>query len=337
MYKQLIEDISYDLDIKKYPGEDKNLYHSRIVYSAISLWMKYIILDHMVLSDEFEVKSKNYHYRRISEILDEYINIFPEISPWMSRDYTTNPIHIIRNRLIAAGEINEIDLDGNITLAKKKTIPLDEKISRLIEISTQNTNFKYVGITKIINDENESGLGLMIENSLDLAKEFNNPSYYSELSKINFEYESFNFHKKNKYEKNWISNKKLDLEINLIRKKTNTVNYWDYLLILKQFDKLFQYPLKEELIKQGFHNRLILGIKKLYDNPSVARYKRHENIIELRLDNKLPKYEESLLMTYSWPKNHILDSWSYIVPIEIWNRVTEVLKTLGYEMEENLV
>lgn len=334
LYKQLIEDISYDLNIQKYPTEKDELYHSRIVYSSISLWMKYIILDHMIHAEEAEVKSKNYHYRRSTEVFDEYTNLFPEISYWMYPDNNIDPIHIIRNRLIAAGEINEVDLEGNITLAKKKIVPVDENVSRLIEISTTNNDFKYVGITKIIKAMNENQKTLFSENSLNLIKEFMAPSIYHKIPKVNFRYEVFNTFRKNKYEKHWILNGHLDSEINLIRKETNIVNYWDYLLVINRSDGLFQYPLKEELVKQGLHNRLILGLRQLYDNPVIAQYSRNRDIVELNLGIKLPRYEESLLTTYSWPKNHILDSWSFIVPLELWDKVATTLETLGYKLEE---
>lgn len=335
LYKQLIEDISYDLNIQKYPTEKNELYHSRIVYSTISLWMKYIILDHMIHEDEAEIKTKNYHYRRSVEVLDEYTNLFPDTSCWMYPDKNKDPIHILRNRLIAAGEINEVDLGGNITLAKKKIIPVTADVSRLIEISTPNTDFKYVGITKIIKTMNEQQSALFTDNSLDLVKEFMNPSFYHKMTKLDFRYEVYNTLKNNKYEKHWMPNGRLDSEIHLIRKETNQVNYWDYLLVLNRSDVLYQYPLNEELVKQGFHYRLILGLRQLYENPLVAEYRIIQDIVELNLGYNLPRYEESLLTTYSWPKNNILDSWSFIVPLELWARVAETLETLCYKLEES--
>lgn len=334
LYQQLIEDISYDLNIRKYSTESPEEYHSRIVYSAVSVWMKYILLDHMIHENEAEIKSKNYHYRRTSEILDEYINLFPSVSYWMYPDKNIDPIHIIRNRLIAASEINEVDLDGNITLARKKIIPLDKNVSRLIEISTPNTEFKYVGLTKIIKAINKSQSTLQIENSLELVNEFKKPSYYTKILKLDFKYEVFNVHKNNKYEKNWISNGLLDSEIHLIRKETEQVNYWDYLLLSKRADNYYQYPIHEELIKQGFHYRLISGLRQLNENPLAAEYKIVHDIVELNLEYNLPKYEESFLTTYAWPKNHILDSWSFIVPLELWNIVARIIQLLGYKLEE---
>ncbi|MFX5245301.1 hypothetical protein ABTD35_21210, partial [Acinetobacter baumannii] len=82
------------------------------------------------------------------------------------------------NRLIAAGEINEIDLSGNITIAKKKIIPITIDVSRLIEISTPSTEFKYVGITKIVNMKNNHNLSIDLDNSLDIVKEFMNINFY---------------------------------------------------------------------------------------------------------------------------------------------------------------
>ncbi|KAF3301029.1 hypothetical protein FPV24_05815 [Carnobacterium sp. PL24RED07] len=334
MYKQLIEDISYDLNIQKYPSEKVKQYHSRIVYSAISLWMKYIILDNMIHEDEAEIKTKNYHYRRSKEVLEEYSNLFPEISYWMYPDMDKDPIHVLRNRLIAAGEINEIDLSGNITVAKKKIIPITANISRMIEISTSNTEFKYVGITKIINARNKQQPFLFTDNSLELVKEFLNPSFYYKIPKFEARYEVFNPLKGTKYEKHWIPNGRLNSDIHLIRKETQQVNYWDYLLVVNKSDGLYQYPLNEMLVNQGFHYRLILGLRQLYDNPLVAEYRIIQDIVDLRLEYNLPRYEESVLTTYSWPKNNILDSWSFIVPLELWDRVAEILKTLGYKLEE---
>lgn len=334
MNKQLIEDISYTLNIQQYSTEKAELYQARIIYSAISVWMKYILLDHMIHEDEAEVKSKNYHYRRSTEILEEYINLFPRLSHWLYSDKNIDPIHIIRNGLIAAGEINEVDLSGNITLAKKKIIPINKNISRVIEISTSMTAFKYVGLTKIIKTKNEFEIPLQIENSLGLVNEFINQSFYQEMFHTDSRYELYNVFRSDKYKISWTINGILDSEINLIRKERNQVNYYDYYLVLKRSGTFYQYPLNEVLVNQGFHNRLILGLRQLYDNPIVAKYKKHQQIIELNLDRKLPRYEESFLRTYAWPKNHISDNLSFIIPLELWNTVSQMLEPLGYKMEE---
>lgn len=334
LYKQLIEDIAYDLKIQKYPSEKIEQYYSRIVYSAISLWMKYIILDHMIHKDEAEIKTKNYHYRRSMDILKEYLNLFPDIAYWMYPARDKDPIHVLRNRLIAAGEINEVDLSGSITIAKKKIIPITIDISRLIEISTPSTEFKYVGITKIVNMKNNHNQSLDLDNSLDIVKEFMNINFYHQIPRIETRYEIFNPLKKHKYETHWVPNGRFDSDIHLIRKENQQVKYWDYVLVLNRSDVLYQYPLNKELVKQGFHYRLILGLRQLHENPLVAEYKIVEDIVDLHLEYNLPRYEETLLLTYSWPKNNILDRWSFIVPLEIWDIVSEMLKKIGYKLKE---
>ena len=120
----------------------------------------------------------------------------------------------------------------------------------------------------------------------------------------------------------------------MIRKENQQVKYWDYVLVLNRLGVLYQYPLNKELVKQGFHYRLILGLRQLHENPLVAEYTIVEDIVDLHLEYNLPRYEESLLTTYSWPKNNILDRWSFIVPIEIWDIVSEMLKKIGYKLKE---
>lgn len=333
MYKQLISDIAFDLGIKSYQGESIDLYCSRVVYSGISLWMKYILLDRMILEDESEIKTKNYHYRRSSEILNEYLNLFPAVKKWMCPRDNVNPIHEIRNRLIAADEIIEVDLAGNITLAKPKKLTIDRNISRLIDLTSEISEFKYVGITKIMNEQNKNDVTLLSESSLDIVKEFINPLYYSVLPTTNFDYELFNPMTKHKFNNDWLDNGNINMELNLIRKRTDIENYWDYVLVLNQSDKLYQYPINDELIKQGFHIRLMLGLRKMYGNTVKARFKKNGDIVELTLDINLPRYEQSFLTTYSWPKRHIIDNWSFIVPIEIWDVIAKMLQTLGFEME----
>lgn len=229
--QQLIEDISYDLKIEKYPTEKDSLYQSRIIYSAISLWMKYIMLDHMINKEETEVKSKNYHYRRSAEVFNEYMTLFPEVSNWMHPEGRSAPINLIRNRLMAANEINEVDIDGNITLAKKKVVPLDNDVSRLIEISTPNTEFKYVGLTKIIKATNGNITKLATESSLEIATTFMNLAFYQPISKLDFRYEVINLFKKGKYDKHWLSNQPLNSGLHLIRKQTKQMNYYDSLVL----------------------------------------------------------------------------------------------------------
>lgn len=330
MQKQLIEDMIYDLNIESYPGEVESQYHARIIYSAMSLWMKHIILDQTIEEDKHEVKSKKYHYRRSAEIFEEFISLFPSIESWMYPDKKINPLHQIRNDLIASGEINEVNVNGDIGLGRPQRIPISSDISRVIGLYDDKESSKYTGVTKICigyNDEKSSSLS---QDSTAVIEDFLNPSYYSEQLDLKFDYELFKVHKAGKYNKRWEENGRLDSELNLIRVKTPHENFWNYALLLNHSGKVYKYSLHEELINIGFHSQLMIGLKKIYGSAAEANFIHKDNIIELNLDIKLPRYEEMIIRTYSWPKNNIVDSWSYIIPIEVWSMVKKLLITLGY-------
>lgn len=334
MHSQLIDDIAFDLRIKKYESERIELYNSRVIYSAMSSWMKHILLDHTIEEDKMELKTKNYHYRRSNEILIEFVNLFPEIHNWLyfkNRD----PIHIIRDRLISANELVESNLEGDITIAPPQKISITSNTTRLIDLSGEHWKFKYVGVTKIINEESTYKSDHLSKDSLDIVDEFTNRLYYSELLEFNFDYELFNPLKKSNNDKDWLGRGSLKSGINLIRKKTAFENLWDYVLIINDSNKYYQYTLIDELIKQGFHIRIMLGIRKLYKSPIKAKFNIKNQIVVLHLGMKLPKFEQSILTTYSWPRRNIEDNWSFIVPIELWDMMFEMLQTLGFEMEMN--
>ena len=76
---ELAKIIKENLKIQKYKDEDDVSYLSRLIYSSLGLWC--LTLGKNSIEDVMGV-SKNYLTRKLNLLLEEYINIFPEIKQY---------------------------------------------------------------------------------------------------------------------------------------------------------------------------------------------------------------------------------------------------------------
>ena len=92
----------------------------------------------------------------------------------------------------------------------------------------------------------------------------------------------------------------------------------------------------EELLAEGKEERrVILGLRKMYQNQMNALYEHKGSVILLNLFCRLPLREERILETYCWPERSFDDKLNYLVPIKVWDEIKGLFENgLGIRLKE---
>lgn len=118
---QIINQINKDLKIQRYSSERERDYIARVIYSALSMWIRHSILDKDILIESKDVRgvSKIHILNRCSFFIEKILGLFPECNDWFYPDEKKgNPIAIVRDRLNNSGELLDIGYETNLGLPK---------------------------------------------------------------------------------------------------------------------------------------------------------------------------------------------------------------------------
>ena len=154
---QILDKISKDLNIFRYGDEDLRLYKSRVVYSALSNWVKISTLDIDNLNDSQEVRgqSQKYIFNKVSIFLDNMIEIFPEINDWFyPEDIKEKPETIVIDRLKKSGEIIKSGFNSYLALPEYEECVIDNKIKSTRGIDSNYMQI-YSGLTMLKQSEED--------------------------------------------------------------------------------------------------------------------------------------------------------------------------------------
>lgn len=346
MKKQIVQQMSVDLKIKRYPNEKIEDFYSRLLYSAISCWLRYVILDKSNNDADKERKSKKYVLARGIDILENYLALFPECFKYFcvkdeEEVSVDEAIKCIRERMLNGGELLEINPNKYITLPTPLQKVVYNSILRKFGLTNNDFTSTCVGIARIEKNKEihiyENGLN--IENSIHFFdwliknakwERFEHP----ENLKV------FNSHSKNIPTFSWG-----EYQTNLLKddyflaKSDNPILYGEpqyYILKKDNYDKFFISKIDSILIDWLEYRRIILALRKKADNQMKAQVRDMGNCKILKLFGGLPLREQIIFETYCWPKENIYNRREYVVSNDIWDYIKTILETLCIAVEEVL-
>lgn len=336
--KRIIE----DLQIARYSKEPLNQYFGRVVYSALSMWIRTATLD----EDIFEQNTNKIGVSKVHIInsckpfIDNMIGMYPEIYEWFypDRDEIKLPIAKIRDRLQDAGELVSVGFNTDIALPKYQRCNVDfnhivirgmdkdrlHRMSGLAQIGQLNNQC----------DEHQDGLfefyGFNNKSAKDVTKEYIKNIKWGHTQKNTTEI--FDKYSKEVFSKCW--DKNFNLEENDISIYKNGII--DYGFIKKVDESFFIAHINKDLIEECEVRRFMYGLKSTVNNAVIATYKRYEEkgLVELKLYNKIPNQEKNILFLLGWPAKNINDELNWIFAIQFWSFIEKVLKNLNITLQE---
>lgn len=330
----IIDKISADLGIYRYHDEDLTAYECRVIYSAMSSWVKAIAMDQPIGSKENHLSgvSRRHIYERGNAVLESLIKLNPETASWFENEDTDeNPIVIIRNRLLNHGDLLNEGFDTNLALSishKERFISGYDTIYGEI----LGKSIFYSGISTLCNN-NATMQSELYKNAEDWLKCFYKKIWWSAIPSEMNELMYFNpAHKsKNNYSAWNSSLPNVSDEIILSRLTINKNEYEYYLL--KPKSKLM-HRIDPFLQEQGYHIRIMYALRKIVNNSVTAVIKHYSDHIYLKLNTHLPTSERIMLESYAWPYKRINDNLCWTMYGFIWEYIKPHFESIGIRIVE---
>lgn len=325
MKDSLIEKMSRDLNIKKNNLEKDSEFYARLIYSALSEWLKVFTLD-KVNEDDSELKSKHYLTARGKRLLMSFLELFPECNNYFFPDTQTNPLEIIRNNMLCSGDL--IEVDDKIGLPIKSDYKVVDNVIKVYGLSGEK--LKSFGISKCKIGCTDKELPVLKMNSVEMVSDLYKFAKWQKVEDLS-DYEIFNFKMKQAVSKCWVKDFHLKEDyFSLCRIKTYGTKYF---LLKLEYGKFYVAHLNKVLEDFGEWRRIIHVLRYVNNNQIKAYVKLLKPYVELQVTSKLPKHEENILMTFCWPKRDIEDRFCFLVPLEVWGIIKEQLEYLAIKIE----
>lgn len=338
MNSELKAQLKRDLKISRYEGEMTTYYECRLIYSALSEWLRYAVFDET--TDNTSCKSKAYILSRGIEVLNSFIGSSGELHQWFVEDERgvhelDEPVREIRNRMLLAGEYFELLPSHDLTVPSTERVGLNEFYDRVIGIPEENqaSKVKYVGVTKVAKalEAKELCGDFTIEQYMEWILNKANWNSINDIEKFEF----FDARSIKAPYKSWIDFPVKDMNYHLARISLYNGIHEYYLFKKDKDGKWLNAQLEDMLSEAKEERRILLGMRMMCNNKAIAKYRLKNDIVELKLFCRLPIKEEVFIETFSWPLRYYMDKLNYIVPIEVWPNVKYMLEVnLGLKIEE---
>ena len=331
-----------DLKTRQYPGEDKELYYARLLYSGMSTWLKTSTLDKDILDNSKLLGSSKAHVlKRCERVLQEVLELYPVLKKWYYPDSSDiNPVEVIRERMLRSGELIEIGFQTNITVPVYREFRLSKDVSLTRGLKPSFKMGFSSGLAWLIMNP-EFSASYVPEDVFQLCPV--DAACYTEMfiKEVNWEKavhiesdEIFDSSIRKSLSSCWRNDYVLkEGEVTLARKYIGH-NVYEFYLIKKLNSVEFIHRLDEYLKGKTEIRRLLYGLRILANNPINASIKSHkdEGLIELTLYSKLPQNEENILLLLGWPKNNIGDTNNLIFVDEVWDYISKILQNLNIKL-----
>lgn len=330
----IIDKIAADLGIYRYHDEDLTAYKCRVIYSAMSSWVKAIAMDQPIGSKENHLSgvSRRHIYERGNAVLESLIKLNPETAFWFKdEDTDENPVVIIRNRLLNHGDLLNEGFDTNLALSiahKEQFISGYDTIYGEI----LGKSIIYSGISTLCGN-NATMQSEVCENAEEWLKCFLEKIWWSDLPSEMNELMYFNpAHKSRNNYSAWDSSLPNVFNEIILGRLTINKNKYEYYL-LKPKSKLI-HRIDPFLQEQGYHIRIMYALRKKANNSVTAIIKNYGDHIHLKLFTHLPTSGRIMLESYAWPYNRINDMLCWTMYDCIWQYIKPYFESIGIRIVE---
>ena len=122
MRTDIIEFIAEDLQIKRLDSESNIAFQSRVVYSAISQWIKELVIQNYRDEDQLTGSTKASVTKQSSDKINLFLELIPETKTWFDYLSGTDIARIVRENLELVGEIRVSDFNNRIAVCETNRI-----------------------------------------------------------------------------------------------------------------------------------------------------------------------------------------------------------------------
>lgn len=336
MVNDIVRAMRDDMKIFPYSEESDCQYIGRLIYSALSQWLRVATQDE--LYGENISKSKRYIFNRGVELLNNFTEAIPEASKYFlspeGNFEVEDVIRNIREKMLTSGELIEVGKQKNVTIPIYSEVVCASGFRRIVGIDNNPRDCVYCGITRICKNEEKMYVGDLIESeeTLEFLAWIYKKAMWTKCSDLSG-YEIFNPMSTKVPYQSWSDRANRSLEWHLGR--VRTIEGYEYWLLKLNREEWFQAPFPSVLHEYKEERRVILALRKKCNNEMNAMFEYKGNDTILYLYCGLPLKEESILETFCWPQVRYNDKYKYVMPTIVWDGIRNILvKNLGMTLRE---
>ncbi len=336
MKDRILYAMANDLGIDRFENESEMQYCSRVLYSAMASWVKAAALDRPVTSIQGDVPGvgRRHIFDKCTVVLNEMLKRYPESRPWFEMEPETgNPIGVLQGRLIRHGDLLQVGFGTNLILAGSSQMPLSGRVEcRKGEILLQDTY--YSGIAMLL--KTQESTVFKPEPVMDVTAWFEDfvHSAWWKTEGIDKDVQYFNAYKKSKNNYScWQSERPKPVKGIWFARRNICQNGYEYYL-LRQDEYLYEHRVDPFLQKVSEHRRFMMAMRHMAGNDVPIEVYHYTDHVLVKLRIHLPQKENSLLETYAWPHNSIVDKREWDMGELVWEFVKPHLCGLGIKLIE---
>ena len=344
--QQVFKQIANDLKITRYKGESEQKYASRLAYSSLGIWSRYISAtsEESIAANVGNI-TKNKMHRRIAELIDNYVSISEGLFDFFYED-DCNPANIIRDTLAKSTDLVEVGFESRISTSEPKLCDFGHNDSCFL--------IGYISLSDICS---VSGLSNFVPKEFPYPySDYNSRKLFgipeltacefvkSYFEKINFdftedpmEYEFFDPLKDGVISSCWVSYSDYLPKDYCVIRKPSAFGKPTYKAAKIIADTMYTSRLstfsENDVVRDA--QRMIYGIKAINRKPYPVRKSTKDKYTIWSFYSKLPPQEESLLRYIAWPLENINNrKQQYVINNELNLLVEAIVANLGIKVEE---
>ena len=338
--REIASVLSRDLSIYKYTGESDKEYYSRLSYSALGMWARFLASCTDESSNVEGNIHKGSHHRKLTEILKRYQDIFDDLMDYYLDD---DPITLLRAPLFASKDLVEIGFDSRIAIGERINIDVDRFLAISISDAVLYKGSFASGLANVfLTNRPQSAIPDFLSYwqvpqaraSQILDDYIANANW--EVFSITNDFEFFDKHRKGTLSTCWIQTCPITETPSIIRKKP-MFGKSEYYLVKRKNDvvyaaKFSEFDQNDEI---RVTQRLLYAMKETGRNKCIANVDVYRQCSIWHFWSKLPPQEEKLLRYIGWPKNGITNhTREFVVRNEFNALLTFISDNLGIIRKE---
>ena len=332
---ELLKTMATDMAIPRYGNESDNSYFYRLVYSALGLWC---LKTAQSQNKDERGATKVFLTKTLNKLLDNFCELFPQIKDSFFDETGESISKFIRIVYEETGYLLESLNNKNIVAIYGRGVDfgantlyfgLPDRIKFMTGLGVYSDSAKYYDDIKNVLIRDSLTLAQFIDTNFD-------PIMFSKWDKDG-EYEYFNpLKEKAPISAAWENRPQTGFTI----ARTKAASIADYYRVIvlnngETFYKAETQELSSDKLTDKDYRRLYFALKAYYKSPYKIKAKHLDNTYSvLSIFSRLPNREQYLLLLAAWPDCSSFERNKYIIRKESLPQITNALKNLWIEVEE---
>lgn len=337
--REITAALSRDLSITKYAGESDKDYLSRLTYTALGLWARFLASCPDGSGKSAGNISKSAHHRKLAEYLHRFLLIYEDIEEYYQDD---DPVARIRNPLLGAMDLNEIGFDSRLSVGEYRALSVDHSHAIAIGISqvppascSSGLSFLAPTMVDVLTEDFLAHWDIPESSAESVLDEILKNAKWEPTSTLK-DCEFFDANRQGTLSSCWAQFVNLSKDPCVVRKKL-AYGRPEYFLVKREEDTIFTASFSEfsqnEPIRET--QRVLYAMKARGRSKAIVNVDIYQQYSIWRFWSKLPPQEERLLRYIGWPKNNITNRTSeFVIRNEFNNIVSLIASNLGIVKKE---